>query len=97
MSKNLQTIIDKVKRKYPTCKIVLAGMELPLNLGQTYTADFKAVFPQLAAKDTLYLIPFLLDGVGGVPALNQADGIHPNVQGEKIVANNVWAVLHPLL
>jgi acyl-CoA thioesterase I len=97
MTKNLQTIIDKVKNKYPNCKIILAGMQVPANLGQTYTSAFKAAFPQLAAKDSLYFISFLLDGVGGVPSLNQADGIHPNAQGEKIVADNVWKVLQPLL
>lgn len=97
MTKNLQTIIDKVKNKYPTCKIILAGMQVPANLGQTYTSAFKAVFPQLAGKDSLYFIPFLLDGVGGIPSLNQADGIHPNAQGEKIVADNVWKILQPLL
>ncbi|MDP4129603.1 MAG: arylesterase [Bacteroidota bacterium] len=97
MTQNLQTIIDKVRKKYPSCKIILAGMQVPANLGQAYASAFKAAFPQLAAKDSLYLIPFLLDGVGGIPALNQADGIHPNAQGEKIVADNVWKILHPLL
>jgi acyl-CoA thioesterase-1 len=97
ISKNLQSIIEKVKRKYPSCQIVLAGMQLPANLKANYRADFKAVYPRLADTNKIYLIPFLLDGVGGVPGLTQSDGIHPNAKGEKIVAENVWKVLKPIL
>lgn len=92
-SKNLQEIIDKVKHKYQNAKLVLAGMEIPPNLGTRYTKDFHNLFPQLAKKNNTYLIPFLLEGVGGVDSLNQRDGIHPNSEGEKIVAENVWKVL----
>jgi len=91
--KNLQAIIDKVKQKYPTVKIVLAGMEIPPNMGQDYTTAFRKIYPALAKENNVSLIPFLLKGVGGDPKLNQEDGIHPNKDGEKIVAENVWEVL----
>jgi acyl-CoA thioesterase I len=96
-SKNLQSIIDKVKGKYPSAKIILAGMQIPPNMGKTYSAGFRTIFQQLAARNKIYLIPFLLEGVGGVAELNQSDGIHPNIQGHKIVAENIWNVLKPLL
>ncbi|MDQ0967718.1 acyl-CoA thioesterase-1 [Flavobacterium sp. W4I14] len=95
--KNLQTIIDRVKAKYPDAKMVLAGMQVPPNMGAKYAADFKNMFPDLAKKNQMALIPFLLDKVGGVPELNQADGIHPTAEGDKILAENVWAVLKDLL
>jgi acyl-CoA thioesterase-1 len=91
--KNLQAIIDKVKTKYPAAKIVLAGMEIPPNMGQDYTTEFRKIYPELATTNNLTLIPFLLKGVGGDPKLNQDDGIHPNKEGEKIVAENVWEEL----
>jgi acyl-CoA thioesterase-1 len=96
-AKNLQLIIDKVKTRYPTAKIILAGMQIPPNLGRAYTSEFRNLFQQLAERNKIMLIPFLLEGVGGVPGLNQRDGIHPNVPGHKIVAENVWKVLKPLL
>lgn len=96
-TKNLQFIIEKVKRKYPSSKIILAGMQIPPNMGKKYASEFRTVFQQLAVRNKIFLIPFLLEGVGGVPALNQQDGIHPNVQGNKIVAENVWKVLKPML
>ena len=96
-SKNLQSIIDEVKKKYPVAKLVLAGMEIPPNMGKKYTDDFRALYHQLAEKNQTLLIPFLLKSVGGEPELNQPDGIHPNVQGHKIVAENVWAVLKDIL
>jgi acyl-CoA thioesterase-1 len=96
-TKNLQSIIDKVKAKYPSCKILLLGMQVPPNLGQQYTDSFKAIWPALAQKNNVSLVPFILQGVGGVPSLNQGDGIHPTAQGAKIVANNVWAVLKGML
>lgn len=94
---NLQSIIDTVKAKNDGVKIVLAGMQIPPNLGLQYTLGFKQIFPRLAEKNNVALIPFLLEGVAGIPELNQKDGIHPTVQGQKIVAQNVWTVLHPLL
>lgn len=95
--KNLQGMLDKVKAKYPACKIVVAGMLAPPNLGAVYTDAFRDMYPGLAKKNEATLIPFLLDGVGGVPSLNLPDGIHPNPEGQKIVAENVWKVLKPLL
>lgn len=91
--KNLQAIIDKVKAKYPNAKIILAGMQVPPSMGADYANSFKAVFPEVAKKNKIDLVPFLLAGVGGNPKLNQGDGIHPTAEGAKIVANNVWQVL----
>jgi len=94
---NLQYIIDAVKTKYPSTKIVLAGMQIPPNFGQDYTNEFKNIFPALAQKNQVALIPFLLENVGGIPSLNQSDGIHPTAKGHKILAKNVWEVLAPIL
>lgn len=95
--KNLQDIIDTVKTKYPNVKMVIAGMQMPPSMGAKYTNDFKNIFPDLAKKNDMALIPFLLDKVGGIPKLNQDDGIHPTAEGDKILAENVWVVLKPLL
>lgn len=95
--KNLQEIIDRVKAKYPQAKIILAGMQVPPNMGSKYAGEFRAVFKSLADKNNASLIPFLLEGVGGNPELNQADGIHPNTKGARIVADNVWQVLSGML
>ncbi|MDB5193490.1 MAG: family lipase [Segetibacter sp.] len=95
--KNLQSIIDKVKAKYPQAKLLLAGMQVPPNIGQQYATNFRNMFPELATKNNMQLVPFLLEGVGGLRELNQGDAIHPTAAGQKIVANNVWAVLQPLL
>jgi len=95
--KNLQAIIDKVKTKYPKTKIVIAGMLVPPNMGPDYTASFRKIFPDLAKKNNASLIPFLLQNVAGDEKLNLADGIHPNVDGHKIVAENVLKVIEPLL
>lgn len=94
---NLQKIIDKVWEKNPETKIVLAGMQIPPNIGKEYTADFKEIFPELADENDIELIPFLLQDVAGNPELNQNDGIHPTAEGAKIVAENVWENLKPLL
>ncbi|MES2766834.1 MAG: arylesterase [Bacteroidota bacterium] len=95
--KNLQAIIDRTKSTYPDVKIILAGMQLPPNLGQKYTADFKNMYSDLAQKNGLAFIPFILEKVGGVVKLNQQDGIHPTAEGHRIVAENVWAILKPVL
>ena len=95
--KNLQAIIDAVLEKNAETKIILAGMQLPPNMGEDYITEFKIIFPELAAKNELYLIPFLLKDVGGIPELNQSDGIHPTVEGQKILAKNVWTVLEPII
>ena len=94
---NLQAIIDTVRNKNPGVKIVLAGMQIPPNMGPEYTSEFRQIFPDLAAKNNAYLIPFLLDNVAGITELNQADGIHPTVEGQRIVAQNVWEILEPIL
>ena len=94
---NLQGIIDTVRRRSPGAQIVLAGMQIPPNLGQAYAADFKKLYQETADKNHLVLIPFLLAGVGGDPKLNQKDGIHPTPAGHRIVARTVWGVLQPLL
>lgn len=91
--KDLQAIINKVKAKYPGSKIILEGIQIPPNMGQDYTTQFRKIYPQLASKNKIELIPFLLKGVGGNPKLNQRDGIHPTAEGHKIVAENVWEVL----
>lgn len=95
--KNLEAMILEVRQKYPGARIVLAGMQLPPNMGPEYTGEFQDLFPQLAQKHQAMLIPFLLEGVGGVPELNQADGIHPTAEGHAVVAENVWEVLGPAL
>lgn len=95
--KNLQAIIDKVKATYPSVKIVIAGMQVPPNMGPRYADAFRAVFPDLAKQNNAELIPFLLEHVGGEASLNQPDGIHPNVEGHKLVAENVWPVLSRVL
>ena len=95
--KNLQLTLEKVRAKFPDCKLVLAGMQAPPNLGLTYTTAFRAMYPDLAQSHNATLIPFLLENVGGVPSLNLPDGIHPNVAGQKIVAETVWEILKPLL
>lgn len=96
-TKNLQTIIDSVKAKNPSVKIVLAGMQVPPNMGAKYANAFKTIFPSLAEKNKAALIPFLLEGVGGEPTLNQADGIHPNEEGHRKVAEVVWKILSGML
>ena len=95
--KNLQAIMDRVKNKYPQVKLILAGMQLPPNLGKEYSSRFRLLFPDLARQNGAVLIPFLLDGVGGVPTLNLPDGIHPTPLGHARVADNVWRVLEPVL
>ena len=95
--KNLQAIIDTVRQKNPETEIILAGMQIPPNLGEAYTSGFREIFPELTQENDLYLIPFLLEGVAGDAALNQQDGIHPTVEGQKIVARNVWKVLKEVI
>lgn len=94
---NLQAIIARVRAKNPAVKIVIAGMMVPPNLGAEYTRAFRAIFPDLAKRNQAALVPFLLEGVGGVPELNLPDGIHPTAAGHRIVAQNVWKVLRPVL
>jgi len=95
--KNLQSIIDKVRAKYPSVKIVIAGMMVPPNMGNAYATKFQQIFPDLAKKNDATLIPFLLLNVAGDEKLNQADGIHPTADGHKIVATNVYNAITKLL
>ncbi|MFN2438458.1 MAG: GDSL-type esterase/lipase family protein [Chitinophagaceae bacterium] len=95
--KNLQAIISKVKAKNPSAKLILAGMQIPPNMGQTYATEFRNVFPELAKENGISLIPFVLEGVGGEARFNQQDGIHPTAEGHFIVAENIWRELKALL
>jgi acyl-CoA thioesterase-1 len=92
-AKNLQSIIDKVKAKNKDVKIILAGMLVPPNMGPDYSKSFKELFPELAKKNETPFIPFILEGVAGEEKLNQGDGIHPTVEGHRMVMENVWVVL----
>ena len=94
---NLQAMIERVRSERPDTEIVLAGMLAPPNLGSDYADRFARLYQGLAEENDLVLIPFLLDGVGGEPEMNQSDGIHPNEQGAERVAENVWEVLAPVL
>lgn len=95
--KNLQAIIDKVRAKNPGVKIVIAGMMVPPNMGPDYSSRFQKIFPEIARRNNATLIPFLLQDVAGDARLNQADGIHPNIEGHQAVARNVLEVLEPML
>ena len=95
--KNLRSIVDKVKNKYPNTQIIIAGMQAPPNLGEDYTTRFAKIFSDLATTYDAGLVPFLLEGVAANPALNQPDGIHPNAEGAKILMENVWVVLKEYL
>ncbi len=90
---NLQEIIDLVREKNSDTQIILAGMQIPPNMGPEYTEEFRNIFPELAEKNEIPLIPFLLEGVAGNPDLNLEDGIHPTAEGHKILSENVWKIL----
>ncbi|HLT89073.1 MAG TPA: arylesterase [Sphingobacterium sp.] len=94
---NLSSIVEKVLKANPDCKLVLAGMKVPPSMGQEYFNEFEALFPRLAKQYDMALVPFLLDNVAGIGDLNQADAVHPTAEGQKILAHNVWDVLEPLL
>lgn len=94
---NIQAMVDRVRTERPQAEIVVAGMLAPPNLGRDYAEQFARIYVELAEENDLVLIPFLLDGVGGAPEMNQSDGIHPNEEGAARVADNVWAVLEPVL
>jgi acyl-CoA thioesterase-1 len=90
-------VLARIRKDRPEATIVLAQMEAPTNFGGEYTRAFHAMFPALARQYGATLMPFLLDGVAGLPSLNQADGVHPNLAGERKVVENVWAALGPVL
>jgi acyl-CoA thioesterase-1 len=94
---NIQAVFDRALQLSPPPRLVLAGMQALPNYGPEYVRKFRALYPELARTNGAALVPFILEGVAGVPALNQSDGIHPTAEGQKIVAENVWRVLQPLL
>ena len=95
--KNLKAMIEKVRAANSEATIILAGMQIPPNLGQDYTSRFRELYPKVAKEMNVKLIPFLLDGVGGDPKLNLSDGIHPNEEGHARVAELVWKFLKPIV
>jgi len=94
---NIERIVAKVRAARPSARVLLVQMEAPPNLGTKYTGQFRAMFPEVARETGATLVPFLLEGVAGVSSLNQADGIHPNEEGSRRVAANVWRALGPAL
>ncbi len=94
---NLQAIIQKTRARHPNAKIVLAGMQMPPNMGESFAREFREVFPEVAKSHKTALIPFLLENVGGIPELNLPDLIHPTAKGHQLVAENVWKTLEPVL
>lgn len=94
---NIQQILDDVKRTHPEAKILLVGMEALPNMGRAYVKGFQTIYPQLAKKNRVAYLPFLLQGVGGVDTLNQQDMVHPNPRGAAIIAETVWGALRGLL
>ena len=94
---NIQAVFDRTKALSPPPKLVLVGMRVPPNYGRVYTERFQAVYSEVADRNGAALVPFLLEGVGGVPRLNQPDGIHPTAEGQRVIAETVWRVLEPVL
>jgi acyl-CoA thioesterase-1 len=94
---NIQAIIDRVRARAAPPKIVLVAMRAPTNTGADYAQAFRHLYPELAARNHVALVPFLLEGVAGIPELNQADGIHPTAEGHRRMADTIWAALEPVL
>lgn len=94
---NLEAMIERVRAKHPAAQVVIAGMQMPVNMGEEHRREFAAIFPAVAEAHDAVLIPFLLEGVSGVPELNLPDGIHPTAEGHRLVAETVWKILEPLL
>lgn len=94
---NLHAIIDQVLKANPQVRVVIAGMQVPPNLGAEYTEEFKGIFPKVASQNKAVLVPFLLEGVAGNPELNLSDGIHPTPEGHRIIASTIWPFIEPLL
>jgi len=95
MHANLERIVERFQNA--GARVLLVGMLLPPNYGQPYAGDFQRVYPAVARRRSVALMPFLLDGVGGDPRLNQPDGIHPTAEGYRIIADHLWPYLMPLL
>jgi len=96
-AENLAGIVQRAKAKSPGVSIIVVGMQMPQNMGPEYTEEFRSVFPRVAKESGVALVPFLLEGIGGSPEFNQPDLIHPNVEGQKRVAENVWKVLEGIV
>jgi len=94
---NIEGILERVRRQQPPPRILLVGMQALPNLGQSYLRRFRSVYPEVAKKYDVSLVPFLLEGVAGVDSLNQADGVHPTAAGQRRIAETVWRYLEPLL
>lgn len=97
LASNLTAIVERTRTRYPDVEVVIAGMQAPPNLGQFYTEWFRSVFADVAESNNAELIPFLLEGVAGVPQLNQNDRIHPTAEGHAMIARTVWSVLEPVV
>ncbi|WP_242916393.1 arylesterase [Pontibacter liquoris] len=96
-SQNLQQIIDAIKLRHPEVKIILSGMEIPDIVPGRYAAEFRKLFRELALSNNIAFIPFLLEGVAGMRHLNLPDGVHPNAEGQKLLAEHTWAKLKEYL
>jgi acyl-CoA thioesterase I len=94
---NVQAIFDRAKQLRPAPRLVLLGMRVPPNYGRAYADRFQEVYRELARRNDAALVPFLLEGVGGIPRLNQPDGVHPTAEGQRRMAETVWRVLEPVL
>jgi acyl-CoA thioesterase-1 len=94
---NLDAILKKVRAKYPSAELVVAGMMMPATMGASYAREYAAIFPDIAKQNDALLLPFLLENVGGRDELNQPDRMHPTAEGQQILAENVWKILEPLL
>lgn len=94
---NIEAIVERVRARRPDADIVLAGMLAPPNMGRDYADRFARIYPELARRNDLELVPFILEGVGGVRSLNQADGVHPTAEGQRVMAENLWPALERVL
>jgi acyl-CoA thioesterase I len=94
---NIERVIGVIRQKQPKAKIVLVQMEAPPNYGSAYTKSFRTIYTDIAKRENIPLVPFLLAGVAGISRYNQADGVHPNLAGERIVADNIWRALKPIV
>lgn len=94
---NIEQIVVRAKTAQPSARVVLVEMLAPPNMGRAYTTGFQGIYSSVAKREKVALVPFFLDGVAGRPELNQADGVHPNPAGARLVADNVWRVLKPIV
>lgn len=97
VERNLEAIIQRARSISPGLKLILVGALAPPNMGELYASEFRKLFTVVAEREAISFVPFLLEGVAGVPALNQPDGIHPTAEGQQIIAAHLWKALEPLL